>query len=144
MSALWTIRPGRVARDDPEGDRAYVVTTWVRILGNLPQYQHLNLARYKRAVIEALVDRSTVLVAANAADPWHIVAVVVYEPEVVHWVSVVDRWRARGCGSGLLRAAGFEPTAGFDATHYNERAWRGRLHYRPSLLHRREDARPAA
>lgn len=148
--SLWTIRTGRIDPADKDGDAAYIVRTWSETYDDLPQARWLRRREYKKHVIEPTLARSQVLVAADTEDQWHILGFVVYERGVgshevlpgvrmetgatAHYLAVVERWRGRGIGSALLRAAGIEPTASFFGTHHTERAFRGRLVYMPSLL----------
>ncbi len=145
-----------MGENDREGDFAYVLSTWLGAAHQLPQFRWLDRRifgeHYNRLVWGAL-KRSQVIIACNPADEWHILGFLVVElletreirlpptpalrenapALVVHFVSVIENGRGKGIATALLAAVGLN-AGPIPCTHYTERAFRGRLDYRPSLF----------
>ena len=132
---------------DKNGDYGYVCSTWVTTARVLPQFLFAPRETFDRAWyprVRATLERSSVVIAADVADEWHILGFAVAEecgglPEAVglllHYVCVVEQWRGRGIGNSLLAALGLAAGPIY-STHYNERAWKERVRYMPSLFRR--------
>jgi GNAT superfamily N-acetyltransferase len=96
---------------DRERDEALVFSSWCSQIRSRAPFSRMGkkrFARYKADVIERLVDRCGVTVAANRENPWRIYGWCCGEElpagdQVLHFLYVQNTFRHHGIGTKLLR-----------------------------------------
>jgi ribosomal protein S18 acetylase RimI-like enzyme len=134
-----------IVRDVRPSDEHYILATWSKgILRECPfRWMSSHVWKKYHGLMEDLLRRAGVVVAANPEDEDHIVGYGIFTFHdvlpVLHWAYVKDKFRGRGIGRAIVREAipnfGNQP---FAYTHscltLQRRAHKWQGHYDPFFM----------
>ena len=99
-----------VVRDIKPSDTNYILATWSKgILRECPfRWMSSVVWRKYHAIMEQLLQKAGVVVAANPEDEDHIIGYGIFshfDVPVLHWVYVKNKFRGRGIAKGIVQEA---------------------------------------